>query len=107
MPIDSTTHGGAPEFDSHASTYDAELNYALSVSGEDKEYFAQKRVEWLAYCLRSINAMPRSAIDYGCGVGDTSDALGRAFQLDSLLGLEVSPRSLDIEIGRASCRERV
>ena len=35
------------QFDKHAGTYDAELNQALAASGEDKNYFALERVNWL------------------------------------------------------------
>jgi SAM-dependent methyltransferase len=86
----------APEFDRHADTYDAELNQGLSVSGEGKEYFASGRVQWLEHCLQQLQQAPRSAIDYGCGIGDTTVLLKETFQLSSVLGLDVSARSLDL-----------
>jgi len=36
-----------PEFDGYAEDYDAALRKGLAVSGESKEYFAERRVEWL------------------------------------------------------------
>lgn len=104
MPLESASSSAVPEFDSHATTYDAELNSALSVSGEEKEYFAQKRVAWLAGCLRKAKIAPRSAIDYGCGIGDTSDILRQTLHLQSLVGLEVSTRSIDIARQRNSSK---
>ena len=65
----------SPQFDKYADTYDAELNQALTVSGEDKQYFAFERVRWLERCLQELGEQPSSAIDYGCGVGDTSALL--------------------------------
>ena len=36
-------------FDACAATYDAALNRGLSLSGESKEYFAHRRIEWLSH----------------------------------------------------------
>ena len=38
-------------FDVYAEDYDAALSQGLSVSGEDKDYFAQGRIAWLARSL--------------------------------------------------------
>jgi SAM-dependent methyltransferase len=86
----------ATEFDRHASTYDAELNRGLSVTGEEKEYFARGRVNWLQHCLENLCQSPRCAIDYGCGIGDTTVLLRDSFHLDSVVGLDVSTRSLEL-----------
>jgi trans-aconitate methyltransferase len=86
----------APEFDQHADNYDTELNQGLSVSGEDKEYFAKGRVQWLQQWLERLHQQPGSAIDYGCGIGDTTVLLRDTFHLNSVLGLDVSVRSLDL-----------
>src|SRR5215472_6154322 len=95
------------EFDQHADTYDAELNRALSASGETKKYFAHKRIEWLKYCLNGNGEHPRSALDYGCGIGDTSELLLDALAVSSLIGIDTSPRSLELAAARQrhpSCR---
>ncbi len=86
----------AQQFDKHADTYDADLNEALSASGESKEYFAQKRVDWLQACVRRLRVQPRNALDYGCGIGDTSVILAQVFNLESVIGLDISPRSLEV-----------
>lgn len=86
----------AKEFDKHADTYDAELNNALSVSGESKEYFARQRVRWLERCLRQLREQPEHALDYGCGIGDTSVLLSRIFNPKFVIGLDVSSRSLEL-----------
>ncbi|HJX85631.1 MAG TPA: methyltransferase, partial [Candidatus Angelobacter sp.] len=86
----------AHPFDQHADVYDAELNQALSLTGETKEYFATQRVKWLARCLRRLQEQPRSAMDFGCGIGDTCVLLRQAFNLDTVLGLDVSCRSLEV-----------
>ena len=84
-----------PQFDKYADTYDAELNQALSVSGEDKSYFALERVKWLQRCLQSLDEHPVSAIDYGCGTGDTSALLHQTFDLRLVIGLDISSLSLE------------
>jgi SAM-dependent methyltransferase len=85
----------SPQFDKYADSYDAELNQALAVSGEDKNYFALGRVKWLKHSLQELGEQPRSAIDYGCGLGDTSALLRKIFNLDLVVGLDVSLRSLE------------
>lgn len=90
----------AQQFDKHADTYDADLNEALSASGESKEYFAQKRVDWLQRCLQRLQEQPRTGLDYGCGIGDTSVILAQVFKLDSVVGLDISPRSIEVARSR-------
>lgn len=85
----------SPQFDKYADTYDAELNEALAVSGEDKSYFALGRIRSLKRSLQQLREHPRSAIDYGCGLGDTSALLRKIFNLNLVVGLDVSLRSLE------------
>lgn len=84
-----------PEFDRHVDTYDEDLNQALSLSGEKKEYFARERVRWLARCLVRLGEDPHAALDYGCGSGDTSVFLRELLKVQRVLGLDVSTRSLE------------
>jgi len=82
------------EFDQFADNYDETLNEALTVSGEDKEFFARGRVEWLARCLDE-RPQVRSMLDYGCGTGDTTALLRDTFNCESAVGLDISERSLE------------
>ena len=82
------------DFDLHADTYDDDLNRALAASGEDKDFFARARVEWLDTCLKRRHQHPRSALDYGCGIGDTSLLLRDLLGVEQVVGLDVSERSL-------------
>lgn len=86
----------APGFDQFADSYDADLNEALSVSGEEKGYFARRRVEWLRRFLLELGEKPDTAIDYGCGLGDTSTLLQAELKLGLVLGLDVSAPLLEI-----------
>jgi SAM-dependent methyltransferase len=83
------------EFDRFADNYDECLNDALAASGETKEFFARARVEWLAKCLRESGHLAGSAIDYGCGTGDTTKLLREVLGSRSVIGLDVSVLSLE------------
>ncbi len=83
------------EFDQFAENYDDCLNSALAASGENKEFFARERVHWLARCLQEFHQGCRSVLDYGCGVGDTTELLREVLKSESAVGLDVSTSSLE------------
>jgi SAM-dependent methyltransferase len=90
----------AVEFDQFADAYDSAINQALSVSGENKDYFARGRVSFLARCLRELGLRelgesPRSALDYGCGIGGTAQLLRDLAGVGCVVGLDISERSLE------------
>jgi len=86
---------GAAEFDQFAEAYETDLNQALAVSGEGQDYFARGRVNFLAACLRDLQRVPQSAIDYGCGIGGTTVLLQDLLGLRQVIGLDLSERSLE------------
>jgi SAM-dependent methyltransferase len=83
-------------FDQYAVDYDAALNQGISVSGEDKVYFARGRMAWLARCLRRLNEHPRQAIDFGCGIGSSTPFLFDLVGITNLIGVDVSSESLGV-----------
>jgi SAM-dependent methyltransferase len=84
-----------PEFDQFVDAYESDLNQALTASGEDQDYFARGRVAFLAHCLRKLEETPRSAMDYGCGIGGTAPLLQEFLGASHVLGLDPSERSLE------------
>jgi trans-aconitate methyltransferase len=84
------------EFNAYAAEYDALLARGISISGEDKNYFASGRVVWLARCLACLQKHPRTAMDFGCGTGSATPFLLNALKLDSLVGMDASLQSLAI-----------
>ena len=88
------------EFDSFATSYEADLDQALSVSGESKDFFAEGRVRWLAHRLHSLPFRPGSVLDYGCGIGGTAVLLRDVLGATSVTGLDVSARSLEVARSR-------
>lgn len=86
----------SPEFDRYAEDYDAMLARALSPTGEDKDYFARGRVLWLRPELRRLGVAPRRVLDFGCGTGSASPHLASELGAEKIVGVDVSPKSLDV-----------
>lgn len=89
------------EFEQYVDSYDAALAHGLSISGENREYFARGRIAWLAGCLRQVNEKPKSVLDFGCGTGSTSHLFFDSLGADSVVGVDNSAKSLDV--ARRSC----
>jgi len=91
-------HPSSPAaFDQFAAGYDSALSQGLAVTGESKDFYALKRVEWLAHRLRPLNPSANPIImDYGCGTGDTAPLLHRIFSAQRVIGLDVSEAELAI-----------
>jgi SAM-dependent methyltransferase len=84
-----------PVFDTYAQSYDRALAQGISVSGEEKEYFAEGRVRWLAGRLRELGERPRRILDFGCGTGTGARFLGAHFSEATVLGVDVSGPTLE------------
>jgi SAM-dependent methyltransferase len=100
----------ASEFDRYAAEYDAALAQGLSVSGEDKDHFARGRVDWLTGALARLNVRPATVLDFGCGTGSATPFLLGIDGITSLIGVDVSARSLDVatrEHGSSNARFHV
>ena len=76
------------DFDAYAATYDAALARGLSISGEDKNYFARGRIVWVARCSESLAGAPRIAMDFGCGTWSRHTILIERTDLESLVGVD-------------------
>jgi SAM-dependent methyltransferase len=85
-----------PEFDQFAENYEEALDKGIAVSGESKEYFAKSRVDWLAKIFAALGFTPKRAMDFGCGTGTATPFLLELPGLEELVGVEVSPKSLDV-----------
>jgi SAM-dependent methyltransferase len=84
-------------FDSYASEYDAALEKGISVSGEDKDFFARARVEYLAKRLLNFYGYaPERVVDFGCGTGSAIPYFLQTFPKASIVGIEVSTKSIEI-----------
>jgi SAM-dependent methyltransferase len=84
------------EFDQYASSYDDDLAAALAATGESKEYFAKRRIEWTAKRLRSLGQTPAHIVDFGCGMGDSYPIWAATAPNIKYTGLEVSESLLQL-----------
>ncbi len=82
-------------FDAFADRYSEALQQGLSVSGESGGYFARGRVEWLASGLVDLGVQPHRVLDYGCGTGTAAPFLRDILGAGSVVGVDVSERSID------------
>jgi SAM-dependent methyltransferase len=83
-------------FDEYAVDYDAALAQGIKVSGEDKAYFAQGRVAWLARRLETLQARPESVLDFGCGTGSATPYFYKLLPVTASLGLDTSAKSIEV-----------
>ena len=83
-------------FDDIAPRYDL-LNHLLSLN-IDKS--------WRRRAVRELEAGQEELLDVACGTGDFAIAAVRT-GVKRVTGIDISAGMVDIEIGRASCRERV
>lgn len=92
------------EFDAYAASYDDDLARGLAVSGEDKAYYAQGRVRWLARRLTELGeGGPRQRIlDFGCGDGASVPLLRALPGTDAVVGVDVSAGLLAVARRRHS-----
>jgi SAM-dependent methyltransferase len=86
----------AGEFDALAADYERTLDDGLAISGEESGYFAAQRVLWLRRTLRELGIRPRRVLDFGCGTGSSAPFLFDELELESLTGVDVSRRSIDV-----------
>ena len=84
------------EFDQFALNYDDALNAGLAATGESKEFFACRRVEWLRARLDELRIRPRSVMDFGCGPGSTSAILRELLGAERVFGVDVSNDLLSV-----------
>jgi SAM-dependent methyltransferase len=83
----------AQQFDEYARNYDKALAQGISVSGEDKDFFARGRVEWLARRLQSLSVQPKTVLDFGCGTGSATPFLTNVLRV-ALTGVDISAQSV-------------
>ena len=86
----------SPGFDHYAENYDAALAQGISVSGENKDYFAHGRLAWLSKRLRQRQAQIKTVMDFGCGTGSATPYLFEVIKAASVLGLDISASSLQM-----------
>jgi SAM-dependent methyltransferase len=75
--------------------YDSMLERGIRLSGENKTFFLEGRVRELKLRLPAA-FRPRRILDFGCGIGDSTAHLARAFpNADVIVGTDTADRALE------------
>lgn len=84
------------EFDSYTRHYRRIINEVSRISGENYEFFIRLRVSLMKYRLTKTDAYPgvRRILDFGCGIGATSEILEAAFPQATIMGVDSSEESI-------------
>jgi SAM-dependent methyltransferase len=89
------------EFDKFADEYRALHAENIRISGEDPEYFAEYKIADIAAELRRAGArLPRTALDFGAGVGYSVPFFERHLPTARVTCLDVSRKSLEVGAAR-------
>ena len=84
------------EFDRFARSYEQDLAKSLAVTGENREFYAQRRIDWTAQCVARLGHAVRRILDYGCGDGANVPMLAARFNVEQALGVDVSAESIAV-----------
>jgi len=87
-------------FDDYSGDYETALQKGLSLSGENRDYFARGRIECLAERLAEHGMRPKAVVDFGCGLGGAAPLLMEHLAPETVLGVDVSVKSLEIARSR-------
>jgi SAM-dependent methyltransferase len=92
----ATAAADAPEFDAYAARYDEALAAGLSITGEDKDYYARGRMRWVAARLRALGSgAPQTVLDFGCGLGNATPLFIDELGACNVVGVDVSEGLLE------------
>ncbi|MRR55445.1 MAG: class I SAM-dependent methyltransferase [Deltaproteobacteria bacterium] len=88
------------EFDAYAVDYREIVNRSIRWSGEEYEYFIDRRVRMMKlrldrHCSLS-SPWQHSVLDFGCGTGVTENFLRNCFPDSSLFGVDLSDDSIQL-----------
>src|SRR4051794_4399121 len=84
------------EFDRFAHTYEKDLARSLAVTGDSREFYAQRRIDWTAECVAQCAVSVRRVLDYGCGDGANVPMLAARFGAEHVLGVDLSVESIAV-----------
>ena len=95
--IHSDLDSGVPKgFDEFATSYHEALAQGLAATGENHEFFARGRVQLLRKNLDRLGFHPHDAMEFGCGTGANIPLLLELAGAKSILGIDVSEKSIEV-----------
>jgi SAM-dependent methyltransferase len=81
-------------FDDVAREYDATVQKAIGASGESVQFFAELKVQLMSRVLG--DELPRTILDFGCGIGNTTRAIAARFPRSRVIGFDASAESIAV-----------
>lgn len=94
-------------FDRYATAYNTTVQNAIGASGESVQFFAEIKAAIAAEICAASQSLPRSVLDFGCGIGNTTRALLIAFPMAKVSGCDPSEASLSVaRVGIAGFGDR-
>ena len=79
--------------------YDQMLEKGIGITGNDKYYFIKGRIKLVCSTLK---AKPKRILDFGCGIGDSSEYFAQLFPEAEIFGSDVAEAALDFARKRFS-----
>lgn len=76
-----------------ADEYDEMLNQGLKLSGESKEFFMMGRLALMKKHLPK-GFSPKRILDFGCGIGDTTEELASMYPEAEVVGIDTAEDAL-------------
>jgi SAM-dependent methyltransferase len=84
------------EFDLLADDYAKEHQKNIRITGEEPEFFSEYKICDLASYTQSKSFLPKTILDFGCGIGNSIPFFRKYFRNSHLMGSDVSSRSIEI-----------
>jgi len=88
------------------AAWEADLRRGLELSGEDKAYFAHRRIRWLRDRVRALGFRAEQVLDFGCGFGDSCPVLLDQLAAHAVVGVDVSEQVVQAARSRQTTRIR-
>ena len=79
------------DFDNYSDNYDEIMNNQLSSFEGDVSYFAEYKI---IETKKALSTVPKSILDFGCGVGRNMGFLSKHFSNSELFGCDISSKSI-------------
>jgi ubiquinone/menaquinone biosynthesis C-methylase UbiE len=88
------------EFDRFAHEYDQLLRQSVGVTGEGPEFFHEYKIRVLSLIAQKRGVPAEKILDFGSGVGNSTQYMRKYFPQAQLSGADVSERSLEVAAER-------
>jgi len=82
-------------FDFYASEYEKILDSTISLSGEKGDYFQEYKLSCIKRWVGELNHKGQ-ILDFGCGIGNLTGLLAKAYTKSKVYGYEISDKSVKL-----------